>query len=180
ARGGWNNDHSSCAYWYMDKPVKLIGELPPVEQRLPKFRPRLAPGNMLENNGAKFESSSAGAFTQAMDNFQHGKWFFHDQLFCDKNSVGSKARLTFSTTEPLNGEAVIALTQANDYGVLRISLNGRVLVGRFDGYNPEVRSVIVPVGNIKLDAGEQVLEIETIGRNEKTRNVLWGFDYLRI
>src|SRR5690606_29322589 len=48
-----NNDYSSCAYFYVDNPRPLEGELPPAAERLPHFEPMSQPEGVFETQYMK-------------------------------------------------------------------------------------------------------------------------------
>jgi hypothetical protein len=86
----------------------------------------------------------------------------------------------FVTKEEIEDEMVLRMTQARDYGILRIWLNDEVIVPEYNGYYPKVRPMLLNVGKVNVPFGINTLTIETIGKDEGSENNLWGIDYFRI
>lgn len=181
ARGGRTNDHSSVAYWYMDKPVRLKGTLAPVQERLSHFRLPSVPEGVVELQYAKIQAPGAETESQSMDSFSRGgrEWLNRDHLWFRRLQEGSKADITFTTTAPLSGQAVLRITKADDYGKARISLDGKVLA-EIDGYSPEVSPHALDLGELSLAPGDHKLTVEITGKNPSSKDTFFGIDYLRV
>jgi hypothetical protein len=180
---GRNNDYSSVAYWYMERPVRLKGDLPPAGMRIPNFRKPPAPPGVLEVNYFKHEvPENVETMGQEMDVFTSGgsSWLNGDHLFCSPNVNGSTVKLSFETTEVMEGEMVLYLTKAPDYGIIRISLDGAALVPEYNAYAEKVMSAVIRAGHYKLEPGKHILTIETLAKDARSANYLWGMDYIRI
>jgi len=182
-KGGYNNDYSSVAYWYMEKPVRLSGTMPPAEERITSYRELKNPPGVFRLHfmdaeippGVSCDIQDVGSFTDA-DN----KWFFSDHLFCEKNTSDSVVLFQWVTEELCSGDMVFRMTQAPDYGRLAILLDDELLIPEFNGYHPKVRPVLVPAGNRILPAGRHVMTIRTLGKDDRSTGFLWGMDYFRI
>ena len=182
-RGGRNNDYSSVAYWYMERPVPLKGILPPAEKRIPTFQRASVPPGVLEAHYFKTETpEGVTAAAQDMDPFTTGsaQWLNIDHLFCAPNKNGSLLKLSFETSGTLEGDMVLYMTQAQDYGTIRISLDNAVIVPEWNGWADKVKPALIKLGNRTLQPGAHVLTVETLGKDERSTNFLWGMDYIRI
>jgi hypothetical protein len=72
-----------------------------------------------------------------------------------------------------------ALTKAVDYGIVKISLNGRVLTEKLDLYNPSVITKEVDLGSCELTQGVNQFVIRIVGANAKAiKRYMFGLDYL--
>jgi len=185
-KSGHNNDYASVAYWYMKKPVHLLGTLPPASERTPVYRPLAVPAHLFEFQRFKWEMAPAGGIgvdTQDLGEFhrQSGdRWFYGDHLFCHPNEKNSIATGTLTLDKAMEGPLVFRVTQAKDYGRIRIRLDGEVVVPDCNLYHPSVRAVMLHAGDVSLDAGPHTVTVETLGKDERSKGYLWGIDYLRV
>jgi hypothetical protein len=181
---GWNNDYSSVAYWYMEKPVPLKGSLPPAEERISHYRPLFVPDNVIELHKCDVIPSSENirASVQGLEGFPRAgsAWYYSDHLFCISNQPGSTVTLNFTTEQDHQGPSVFHLTRSADYGAIRVSLNDQVLLENMNCYSPRVESLLLDLGELTLPAGIHTLKIETTGKDERSQGYRWGVDYLRI
>lgn len=177
-----NNDYSSVAYFYVDNPRPLEGELPPAAERLPHFDPMPRPEGVFETQymkrdfpeTAKVEPQEIG---QAPNHT--GNWLNNDQIFVRKMKKGETATLTFNTTQSVSGDAALYVTRAHDYAKVTVSLDGKKL-GTYDGYNADIDRVKVSLGKLSLDEGEHKLKVTVAGQNEKSTGTFWGIDYIQV
>jgi len=75
---------------------------------------------------------------------------------------------------------ILVMTQAPDYGIISLSLDGEDLLPNFNGYAAVVQPALVNLGNRTLKAGNHTLVIQTRGKDERSIRYLWGIDYMRI
>jgi len=183
-RGGWNNDYSSVAYWYMDKPVKLKGEVPPAGKRISQYRPLIIAPNVYEFQNCTVSSASGsvspGGQDMALFEKDGAEWLMADHLFCGNNVNGSTISLRLQVVEEQSGPSVLVITKAPDYGRVNILLDGKTIVADFNGYAERVVPALVPLGDLKLEPGEHIVTVKTLGKDERSKGYLWGLDYLRI
>ena len=72
-----------------------------------------------------------------------------------------------------------ALTKAVDYGIVKISLNGRVLSEKLDLYNPSVITEAVDLGSCELKQGVNQFVVRIVGANAKAiKRYMFGLDYV--
>ncbi len=176
-----NNDYSSCAYWYVDTPRPLIGELAKAADRLPSFKDMPAPAGAFEAQYMERDSKGGAAETQEIgraDN-KDGDWLNNDQLWVRDGKPGDTAKITFTTTETLAGDAALFITRAKDYGQIQLNLDGKDL-GVIDGFNPEIDRVRVSLGEMSVPAGKHTLTVTIKGKNPKSKAFFWGIDYLQL
>jgi hypothetical protein len=74
------------------------------------------------------------------------------------------------------------LTEAVDYGIVQLSLDGRQLGGPIDLYHNGVTVTgEVDLGTLELSAGEHKLTVEITGANPKAvKSYMFGLDYVRL
>ena len=186
-RMGKNNNYASVAYWYMATPTALKGVLPPAAERISHYSPPAAqavPRGVVET---QFMGMPEGFVWSLMPQDMRmftlatgARWLHDDQLFCEDARPGQSIDLTFETTETLSGPAVLMVTKAPDYGIIRVKLDGRTVVGEFNCYAPKVVPAPIPLGRKTLAAGKHVLEITVTGKDTRAAGTRWGLDYLRI
>jgi hypothetical protein len=75
-----------------------------------------------------------------------------------------------------------ALTQARDYGVVKLSLDGKDLESPLDLYHARVTTTQnALLGEARLEEGDHVLAIEIVGANPAAeRAFMFGIDYARL
>ena len=73
------------------------------------------------------------------------------------------------------------LTKANDYAVVRITLNGQTMTQTLDRYAPNVGHDPVDLGRFSLEQGPNELEIHIVGANDQAiKRHMFGLDYLKL
>jgi len=184
-RGGRNNDYASVAYWYMDKPVALKGNMPPAPERISRLRSVELPEGAIEAHLCKIavsDSENIDAGEQDMSEFvkDGNDWLDGNQLFVRGETKNSVTTLTWIQNKPVEGAAVLRMTRAKDYGIVEIALDGDVIVRQFDGYAEAVSGALIPLGERKLAEGPHRLTIRVTGKNHLSENLFWGMDYLRV
>jgi len=180
-RGGRTNNHSSVAYWYQEKPMRLKGQLPPAAERITKFNVPNAPEGVIELQYGQTNAPGAQVEAQTMDSFSGpgNEWVNRDHLWLKDVKEGQKAEITFEVKNAMKGPGVLRVTSADDYGKARISLDGKV-VAVVDAYAPKVRAKAIGLGDLDLQRGAHKLTVEITGKNAESRNTYFGIDYLRV
>ena len=85
---------------------------------------------------------------------------------------------------PVEGDGTydvsVVLTKARDYGIVSLSIDGQAIGQPIDLYNPQViRSDAVALGTHRLEAGDHVLAVKIVGKNEKAApGYMFGLDTL--
>lgn len=177
-----NNNYYSCAYWYVDTPRPLVGKLASAADRLTRFTRPEAPQGMIELQyldrkeapGVKYDFQEI-----SRNDEKDGDWINADQLFAYEGKEGDVTVLEFETTETMKGPSAIYSTRAKDYGIVEVKLDDKLLA-EFDGYNPTIDRVKVPINDIELPAGKHTITVTIKGKNPKSTKMFWGIDALRI
>lgn len=109
------------------------------------------------------------------------RWQESKQLLWKQGAVGDK--LTISVANVLEGAKALTLgtTVANDYCVAQFYWNGKKIGGPVDFYIPQgVERKVVKLAIPATKAGEGTLEVEIVGKNEKSLATLFGVDAIEV
>jgi hypothetical protein len=183
ARKRGNNNYSSVAYWYMEKPTRLLGELPEAKFRKSVYIPPDQPEGVYEGQFMDWELSEGMSVRfQDIEGFarEGRQWLFNDHLFGNRGLTSGTVELSFETSGTLMGEGVLMMTSAPDYGIVRVELDGDLLLSELNLYNNKVAPLIVKLCDLELEDGEHRLVFTVIGKDERSTNYRWGLDYLRV
>ena len=80
--------------------------------------------------------------------------------------IGAWIEMPFVLAEALSGEVVVDLLNYQDRGVVRIALDGAVLVEEYDHHALAATEASVSLGSVDLDAGTHRLRVETVRKHE--------------
>jgi hypothetical protein len=106
-----------------------------------------------------------------------GDWSNLSQLWWHPTRSG--ARLTLTVPAPAAGtyELIGHFTRANDYGDVRVFVNGTPLAVTFKGYNADVvPSGPVSLGRVPMKAGPNQVVLEVTGKDTRSSGYLVGLD----
>ncbi len=124
---------------------------------------------VVENGGGKV-MPQAGGFG----------WSNDQQLWWIDGAVGDRLVLEFDAGDGGKRSIVAGLTEAPDYGIIELSVNGRP-AGKFDRYAPSVTHNAVAIGDFDLQKGANRLTIEIVGSNPSAvPRRMFGLDYLKL
>jgi Protein of unknown function (DUF2961) len=172
----WNPTRLSYAattHWYAfpggrsnisPQPLAAAGPLPELTNILSV--PRL-PG-WVECETLRPTASSPGLVVeaQAMDAFGAIRWSGGSQLLAKSKDVGDFLELAVPSPDAAPRNLTLLASQAPDYGILRITVNGQTTGKTFDGYAPDVRPAQpFALGVFKPRNGRFILRIEVTGTN---------------
>jgi hypothetical protein len=74
-----------------------------------------------------------------------------------------------------------AMTEARDYGIVSLKVDGAQLGQPFDGYHsPVTVNNNVAFGSVQLGAGAHQLTFTLVGKNPSSINYFVGIDYLQL
>lgn len=163
------------AYWY----AKPGGTAPrPIDRKLllpPLMEPPKPVAGAIEGEKLPVLEMTGGTREN-----QGGFWPLSSgfQLWWRNPDVGDRLRLQVNVKEAGTYEVVGNLCHAADYGIHRITLNGKDL-GTHDFYGTGVDWKKITLGTIDLPKGDVVLEVTAAGANEKAKpGRMFGLDYL--
>jgi len=177
------DDVATVAFWYQAGPPKRFTELPPLAQRLfPNIDLIVQGKDMI---GSARRSPGKLELQKDYDFTGDGQVFFRPD--------GDKAflELDFNVEKEEYRGFVLGLTQADDYGVWRILLDGKNVnqtpdapagarVDDNDLYSSVLEVREKYVGSRTLSKGKHTLRFELVGRNPHSRGNCLGLDAVRL
>jgi hypothetical protein len=181
--GGTNDapdtDYSSVAFWYQTHPhapfPALPSELMPVAPWVPRKIPGLIEAEDLlaaaRVTGGKLQVQDMGFYESRSTSWSNGQ-----HLWWVEAAPG--ARLTLPLRAPAAGsyELLGVFTRAQDYGNVRLSINGRALSPELTGYSPQVAPTEpISFGRVALRAGVNNLIIEIVGKEPASQGYSNGY-----
>jgi len=132
-----------------------------------------------EGEAMKIISKTRGE-TEIQSTPLHG-WSGNKQLWWRDGKVGDKLVLAFPMEKAGTYRVFANLTKAADYGKVLIRINGKPADRELDRYHTSVAADEIALGNFQLEAGENRLEVEITGKNEKAiPRYMFGLDYIRM
>jgi hypothetical protein len=120
---------------------------------------------------------------QPMGRYSWGRrrWSNDRQLFCACSRPGAYVELEVSTPATAVYELDVCFTRAPDFGIVRVSLDGKNVHRVFDGYDHEVVPAgKLSLGKVDLRLGPHRLRFTVIGQNKDARGYHMGIDYLEL
>lgn len=126
------------------------------------------------------KQEACAAAVQPMAGFGTDLWSGDAHLFVGAQRGGA---VTVRLTVPTAGSwrLVLYATQAPDFGVIRVSVNGRAVGSPFDGYGPIVMpSGPIELGTVRLKAGDHELRFGVIGKNPASIGFNFGLDGIEL
>ncbi|MDB6006518.1 MAG: putative rane-bound dehydrogenase domain protein, partial [Prosthecobacter sp.] len=137
----------------------------------------------IEGEGLKVLSKTGGnAKPQNMGGFG-AEWSGAAQLWWTGAKPGQKLTLALPVAEKGRYTLKATLTQARDYGIIDVALDGKPVATAWDGYNgPKViHSDELDWGTHELSAGEHQLAITITGKHsDAAPGYMVGLDYVRL
>ncbi|MCC6445641.1 MAG: DUF2961 domain-containing protein [Armatimonadetes bacterium] len=177
--------YAGTVYWYLAPGGKDPYAPVPVRDRTDYFTAEPAafrvPGALEGERLAVLEKTGGVTQTQDMGGFE-GQWSGDAHLWWTEGKPGD--RLTLKVTVPKKGRYALTarFTKARDYGIVRLSLDGKPLAEAIDLYNPAV-IVTVPLslGTHQLSRGDHKLTVEIVGANQNAVPAyMCGLDYIQL
>jgi len=110
-----------------------------------------------------------------------GRWSGDAHLWWIEAKPGDKLELALPVEKAGRYKLLAALTKAVDYGIVKLTLDGRELT-TMDLFNNSVVSTgELELGTHDLAAGERRLGVEIVGANDQAvKSYMFGLDYLRL
>jgi hypothetical protein len=135
----------------------------------------------LEGERLRILSKTGGnPHEQDLSGFE-GRWSGDAHLWWIEAKPGDKLELALPAGPAGRYKLLAALTKAVDYGIVKLTLDGRELT-TLDLFNDGVVSTgELDLGTHELTAGDHKLGIEIMGANEKAvKSYMFGLDYVRL
>jgi hypothetical protein len=176
---------ATVAYWYAAPGFRgALDEAPLAEREVLPVPPvRSLVEGAIEGEEMKLAAVSAGqAGGQDMEGFG-SDWSKDAHLWWRGAGVGAELKLEFECAEEGERTLILALTRAPDYGIHRITVNGKALAEEVDLYAEKV----APAGEREFEGvlirkGANEIVVRVVGTNPKAnpKNHMFGLDYLRL
>ena len=111
-----------------------------------------------------------------------GKWGNGSQLWWTGAKPGDKLDLALPVEKSGRFKILVQFTQAVDYGIVQLSLDGEKLGGPVDLYHDGVIATgELNLGTRELSAGDHQLTVEITGANPKAvQSFMVGLDYVKL
>lgn len=117
--------------------------------------------------------------------FKNGSWSEGYHVVGFETTVGDWVDFALPETQPGSYGLYLYLTEAADYGIIRVRVNGKDVGIPRDLHRPagEIRSTgPIRFGTVDLAAGANTMRLEVIGKNKEnaSRFAMFGIDGIRI
>jgi hypothetical protein len=173
-------DYAAAAYWYA-APGATSNRKPEPEEAAAVLRELAGPVRLkgaVECEAMKVLGTSEGLkiSTQSGYPFAEGRWSGETQLFVQATKPGDFIELLVA--EKLDGPRKVTLhaTKSYDYGILRLTVNGRPVAAPFDGYAPQPGlSGPVELGVFEPKDGRCVVRVEVLDANPASKGPRFYF-----
>ncbi len=135
------------------------------------------------HEGEALKVLSADGTTQAQDLKHFGKeWSQGNHLWWRDAKPKGVLRLEFESRVAGRRTLALSLTGGPDYGIVQVSVNGKVLAASIDLWSEKVVHRAEDLFEVDLKKGPNELKVEITGCNAKATppKHLFGLDYLRI
>ena len=103
-------------------------------------------------------------------------WSQNDHVSILAQRVGGRAELHLPTVDAGTYNVRLELTTAPPYGIVEISVNGRVLMSPLDLFSPRLALRAVVLKDVPLTGGNDRVAIEVIGKNPASTGHHLGID----
>lgn len=135
----------------------------------------------LEGERLKILSKTGGNANEQDLSMFEGQWSNDAHLWWTGAKPGDKLGLALPVASAGKYRVLLAMTRAVDYGIVRLSLDGRELAITDLFNNGVIPTGERDLGIHALTAGDHTLAVEILGANEKAvRAYMFGLDYARL
>jgi len=122
---------------------------------------------------------AADAPVEAQGNCCGVDWSGDRQLWFHGGQEGDAVTLRFEVPQDGTYDVSAAMTQAVDYGIAQVSIDGQDVGPRVDGYRAKGVGVATQdLGAVELDAGEHELTLTAVGKADAATGHMIGLDTL--
>jgi hypothetical protein len=177
------DDMATVAFWYQVGQPKRFTTIPPLAGRI---LPNL--DLIIEGKTMHPTARYSGGRLELQKGYD---WTSDGQLFFQPNGDGTSLEVDFNITKEEYRGLVLRLTQAEDYGIYRIFLDGKNVwqleggtgedkPADFDLYSPTLVVKDNYLGSFKLLLGTHTLRFECAGRNALSKGNYLGVDSVRL
>jgi len=163
---GWTNsapgvDYASVAYWYQTHPH---APFPPLPRNLVPLRlsePTIEAESLID----RATVTGGELHVRDMTSFD-GHWGGDAQLWWVDATVGDRLTLPLLAPDARSYEIMGFFTRGEDYGIVRLYVNGKPVGALMDGFAKSVEPTgPILFGQVALKAGENELVVELVGKD---------------
>jgi len=164
---------SSVAFWYQNGRAKRFATIPPYQQRL-------VPTTQIEFEDYTKQAVAQPAGTQIQ--IKHGPFSARKQLSATFKDRPQSLTVPFTIDKEVKGYSRFQITKDANYGIWKISLDGKVLPGMeaLDLYSPQRTPIELKLGAIELSKGKHQLQLEYVGKNANSTGEQISLDGMTI
>lgn len=139
-------------------------------------------GDTIRVEGESMHVVSSTAPVDVQGNCCGISWSGGAQLWFHAGKAGDQAVLSFDVSTAGTYDLSSVFTQARDYGIVTMAIDGNAVGSAFDGYHSPNVVVTGPIdeGQVNLSAGTHTLTLTVTGKNASSTNYLVGLDYLAL
>jgi hypothetical protein len=139
-------------------------------------KPRIVE-NAIEGETLSIRERSGGI--TEIQNIPHFNWSNNRQLWWRDAKPNDRLVIEFSVEQAGDYDLTLGATQAPDYGVVRLAINGQTRIETWDGYHPSVIATDVKLPPTRLQQGVNTLEVTIVGANPAAvKRHMFGLDYI--
>ena len=179
-------DYATVAYWYGAKGA--TSGLPPVPSAAERNLPKLGPPpvfvaeRVIEGEDLRVLACPSGVQGKQETWFLATMFSRDAQLLWHDGKPGDSLVLALPVATAGRYRVSAAFCQAEEHGIVQVSLAGKALGSPVDGHAAKVRSSgLFELGIVDLPAGEAELRLLLTGRNELAKpRFLVGLDYVKL
>lgn len=174
--GGTNNapdvEYATVAFWYQTHPH---APFPPLPAELMPLRRLAAPDLEAEALAGRARTTGGRLEVQDMSSFD-GAWGGDAQLWWVEARPGDRLTVPLEVEEAGTYDLVGFFTRAQDYGIIRLRVNGEAVGPLMDGYGPAVVPTgPITFGRVPFRAGSNELVIELLGKDARAAGYSEGY-----
>jgi len=177
------DDMATVAFWYQIGQPKRFAILPPLEERIFPDLDMVIEGSAMV--------STARTSTGRLELQEGYNWTGEGQILFIPSADPSSLELEFPVEKQERRGLVLRFTNAPDYGIYMIYLDGTVVTelgdypdwnprGAVDFYSERVEVKDYYLGSYVLSPGKHTLRFECIGKNPFSRGKFLGLDSVRL
>ncbi|MFZ4766061.1 MAG: hypothetical protein ACOYMN_14010 [Roseimicrobium sp.] len=137
----------------------------------------------LEGEALQAAVTGGSAKMQNMTRFTAGRWSGGQHLWWTGAKPGATLTLTLPVAKAGKFALKAALTQARDYGVIEVALDGKTIVPSFDGFHGPavIHTGELDWGQHELTAGAHRLTLKLTGAHpDAVKSYMVGLDYVKL
>jgi hypothetical protein len=166
------DDFASVAFWYQLGQPKRFATLPSAAERKPPNLDVVVEGKAL----LEAARSSGGELS-----LQEGwDWTGDGQVFYRAPAPDAWVEVDFTVDKEDYRALVLPLTRSYDYGVWRVSLDGKQVLARLDLWSEDTRVEEISLGSFKLTPGKHTLRFDCLGKSPRSTACYLGLDSVRL